>query len=182
MSRIGRKPIVIPTGVNIDIVDNFVKVNGPKGELSRQIRAEMQIERVGDELIVTRPNDNKLNRSLHGLSRTLIANMVDGVTKGFTKTLIIEGVGYRAAKAGNNLNLTLGFSHPLIVAPPQGVPVEVPEQRTIVISGINKENVGAFAAKVRGYREPEPYKGKGVRYENEVVRRKAGKAGAKGKK
>ena len=182
MSRIGRKPIVIPTGVNIDIVDNFVKVNGPKGELSRQIRAEMQIERVGDELVVTRPNDNKLNRSLHGLSRTLIANMVDGVTKGFTKTLIIEGVGYRAAKAGNNLNLTLGFSHPLIVEPPQGVTVEVPEQRKIVISGINKENVGAFAAKVRGYREPEPYKGKGVRYENEVVRRKAGKAGAKGKK
>lgn len=182
MSRIGRKPIVIPAGVTVDIDDNFVKVKGPKGELSRQISKELQIERAGEELTVTRPTDGKMHRSLHGLSRTLIANMVDGVTKGFTKTLLIEGTGYRAAKAGNNLNLTLGFSHPLIVEPPKGITIEVPEQRKIVISGINKEMVGAFAAQVRGYREPEPYKGKGVRYEGEIVRRKAGKAGAKGKK
>ena len=182
MSRIGRKPITIPEGVTIDIVDNFVKVRGPKGELGRQISTEMIIEREGAELIVKRPSDEKTHRSLHGLSRTLISNMVEGVTKGFSKTLVIEGTGYRAAKAGNNLNLTLGFSHPLIVEPPQGVSVEVPEQRKIIVNGINKEDVGAFAAKVRGYREPEPYKGKGVRYEGEKVRRKAGKAGAKGKK
>lgn len=182
MSRIGRKPIDVPAGVTIDIVDNFVKVKGPKGELARQISTEMSIERDGDTLLVTRPSDEKNHRSLHGLSRTLIANMVDGVTKGFSKTLMIEGTGYRAAKAGANLNLTLGFSHPLVVEPPKGITVEVPEQRKIVISGIDKEVVGAFAAKVRGYREPEPYKGKGVRYENEIVRRKAGKTGAKGKK
>ena len=142
----------------------------------------MIIEVEENVLTVKRPSDNKDHRSLHGLTRTLISNMVIGVTEGFTKTLEISGVGYRAAKAGNKVNLSLGFSHPVEVEPPAGISLEVPAPNKIVVSGINKEEVGAMAAKIRGYREPEPYKGKGIKYEGEVIRRKVGKAGGKGKK
>ena len=183
MSRIGRAPIEIPVGVTVNIdEENLVHVKGPKGELSRKIRPEMKISVEGNVLTVTRPSDNKLHRSLHGLSRTLINNMVVGVTTGFTKNLEINGVGYRAAKQGKNLNLSLGYSHPVIVEPPEGITFDVPTPTSIVVHGINKETVGAIAAKIRGYREPEPYKGKGIKYAGEHIRRKEGKAGAKGKK
>jgi large subunit ribosomal protein L6 len=183
MSRIGRMPIAIPAGVTVTISDsNLVSVKGPKGELTRAIHKDMILEQEDNTLVVKRPSDEKQHRSLHGLTRTLLSNMVTGVTQGFTKTLEIVGVGYRAAKAGNKVALTLGFSHPLEVEAPEGMTLEVPAPNKIVISGINKEDVGALAAKIRKYREPEPYKGKGVRYEGEVVRRKVGKAGGKGKK
>ena len=182
MSRIGKQPIAIPAGVTINIDNNFVCVKGPKGELSRQINKDMNLEIQDGTLTVTRPTDEKLHRSMHGLSRTLIANMVVGVTQGYSKTLEIAGVGYRAAKAGSNLNLTLGFSHPVVIEPPTGITIEVPAPNKIIINGINKEEVGAMAAKIRSLREPEPYKGKGIKYEGEIIRRKAGKAGGKGKK
>lgn len=182
MSRIGKQPIVIPGGVTVKVEDNLVSVKGPKGELSRKINKDMIIKVEGVELTVERPSDEKEHRSMHGLSRTLINNMVVGVSEGYTKTLEIAGVGYRAAKAGNNLNLTLGFSHPVVVEPPQGIAFEVPAPNRIVISGINKETAGAIAAQIRTLRKPEPYKGKGIKYEGEHIRRKAGKAGAKGKK
>jgi len=182
MSRIGRKPIPVPPGVTVKIEGLLVTVKGPKGELSRQLHKDMDISLDSDFINVARPSENKKHKSLHGLTRTLVANMVTGVTQGFTRTLEIVGVGYRAAKAGSKLNLTLGFSHPLELEPPEGISVDVPQQNRIIISGINKESVGAFAAKIRSYREPEPYKGKGIRYEGEIVRRKVGKAGAKGKK
>ena len=183
MSRIGRAPIEIPAGVTVNVSDdNLVQVKGPKGELSRKIRPEMKITVEGNVLTVTRPSDNKEHRSLHGLSRTLINNMVVGVTNGFSKSLEINGVGYRAAKQGKNLNLSLGYSHPVIVEPPVGINFEVPTATSIIVSGIDKELVGAVAAKIRGYREPEPYKGKGIKYAGEHIRRKEGKAGAKGKK
>ena len=183
MSRIGRMPIAIPAGVIVTIADNnLVSVKGPKGELTRAIHKDMILTLEEGVLTVTRPSDEKEHRSLHGLTRTLLSNMVEGVTKGFTKTLEIVGVGFRAAKVNNKLALTLGFSHPVEVEVPAGMGIDVPAPNKIVISGINKEEVGALAANIRKYREPEPYKGKGVRYEGEVVRRKAGKAGAKGKK
>ena len=182
MSRIGRQPIAIPAGVEVKIEGTLVSVKGPKGQASRLLHKDMIIKLENNVLTVERPTDNKEHRSLHGLTRSLIANMVTGVTTGFSRTLEIAGVGYRAAKAGTKLNLTLGFSHPLEVEPPTGVTVEVPQPNRIVISSISKEDVGAFAAKIRSYREPEPYKGKGIKYEGEVVRRKVGKAGAKGKK
>ena len=182
MSRIGRSPIAVPQGVTVTIDGNLVSVKGPKGELSRSIHPDMILEQEGNVLTVKRPTDEKNHRALHGLSRTLINNMVTGVTKGFSKTLEIAGVGYRAAKSGTKLNLTLGFSHPVEVEPPTGITIDVPAPNRIVVSGIDKEVVGALAAKIRGYREPEPYKGKGVKYEGEVVRRKVGKAGGKGKK
>ena len=183
MSRIGRAPIEIPAGVTVKVGDdNTVQVKGPKGELSRKIRSEMKITVEGNVLTVTRPSDIKEHRSLHGLSRTLINNMVIGVTTGFSKNLEISGVGYRAAKQGKNLNLSLGFSHPVIVEPPAGVEFDVPTATSIVVKGIDKEVVGSIAAKIRGYREPEPYKGKGIKYAGEHIRRKEGKAGAKGKK
>lgn len=183
MSRIGRAPIEIPAGVTVKVGDdNTVQVKGPKGELSRKIRSEMKITVEGNVLTVTRPSDIKEHRSLHGLSRTLINNMVIGVTTGFSKNLEISGVGYRAAKQGKNLNLSLGFSHPVIVEPPTGVEFDVPSATSIVVKGIDKEVVGSIAAKIRGYREPEPYKGKGIKYAGEHIRRKEGKAGAKGKK
>ncbi|MDR2006093.1 MAG: 50S ribosomal protein L6 [Acidaminococcales bacterium] len=182
MSRIGKMPIVVPTGVTVDIKDNLVTVKGAKGELSRQINKDMIIKLEDSVLTVARPSDGKEHRSMHGLSRTLIANMVTGVSAGYTKTLEIAGVGYRAAKAGNNLNLTLGFSHPVIVEPPQGISFDVPAPNRIVILGANKETVGAVAAQIRTLRKPEPYKGKGIKYEGERIRRKVGKAGAKGKK
>ena len=182
MSRIGRQPIAIPAGVEVNIEGTLVSVKSSKGQASRLLHKDMIIKLENGVLTVERPTDNKDHRSLHGLTRTLIANMVTGVTQGFTRTLEINGVGYRAAKSGTKLNLTLGFSHPLEIEPPAGVSVEVPQPNRIVISSISKEDVGAFAAKIRSYREPEPYKGKGIKYEGEVVRRKVGKAGAKGKK
>lgn len=182
MSRIGRTPIVIPAGVTVQVDGNVVSVKGPKGELSRAIAKDIVLDIADGSILVKRPSDEKEHRSLHGLTRTLVANMVTGVTQGFAKTLEIAGVGYRAAKAGTKLNLTLGFSHPVEVEPPNGINIDVPAPNRIVVSGIDKEAVGAFAAKIRSYREPEPYKGKGVKYEGEVVRRKVGKAGGKGKK
>ncbi|SEP26296.1 MULTISPECIES: 50S ribosomal protein L6 [Propionispora] len=182
MSRIGRMPIAIPAGVTLKIDGNLVTVKGPKGELSRAIHSDMILELENDTLLVKRPSDAKEHRSLHGLTRTLIANMVTGVTTGFTKTLEIAGVGYRAAKSGTKLALTLGFSHPVEVEPPKGLSIDVPAPNRIIVSGSDKEAVGALAAKIRGYREPEPYKGKGIKYEGEVIRRKVGKAGGKGKK
>jgi large subunit ribosomal protein L6 len=182
MSRIGRMPIAVPAGVTVKLDGNVVTVKGPKGELTRTIPKDMIVE-IGEGVVnVNRPSEEKTHKSLHGLTRTLVANMVTGVTQGFTRSLEIAGVGYRAAKAGQKLNLTLGFSHPVEVNPPQGITIDVPAPNKIVISGIDKEAVGALAAKIRSYREPEPYKGKGIRYEGEVVRRKVGKAGAKGKK
>jgi large subunit ribosomal protein L6 len=175
-------PIPVPSGVTVKIDGNVVSVKGPKGELSREIPKDITVAQEEGVLNVTRPSDNKEHRSLHGLTRTLIANMVTGVTQGFTKTLEIAGVGYRANKAGTKLNLTLGFSHPVEVEPPKGITIDVPAPTKIIISGIDKEAVGALAAKIRSFREPEPYKGKGIKYEGEVVRRKVGKAGGKGKK
>ena len=182
MSRIGRMPITIPAGVTIKLDGNVVTVKGPKGELTREVAKALTIKIEENTLTVERPSDVKEHRSLHGLTRTLINNMVVGVTEGFTKTLEINGVGYRAAKSGNKVTLSLGFSHPVEVEPPQGLALDVPAPNRIVVSGIHKEAVGALAAKIRGYREPEPYKGKGIKYEGEVVRRKVGKAGGKGKK
>ena len=183
MSRIGRAPIHIPSGVTVTVgADNLVKVKGPKGELSREIHPDMKITVEEGVVTVTRPSDDKMHRSLHGLSRTLINNMVVGVSEGFTKTLEISGVGYRAAKQGKNLNLSLGFSHPVVVEPPEGITFECPSATVITIYGINKEVVGQTAAEIRAHREPEPYKGKGIKYAGEHVRRKEGKAGAKGKK
>lgn len=182
MSRIGKMPITVPAGVTVTIENNFVTVKGPKGELSRQINKNMKLTLDNGVLTVERPNDEKENRSLHGLSRTLINNMVVGVTQGFSKTLEINGVGYRCALQGKNINFTLGFSHPVVKEPPAGITFEVPSPNKIVVSGANKEVVGAVAADIRTLRPPEPYKGKGIRYEGEFVRRKVGKAGAKGKK
>ena len=182
MSRIGKMPITVPAGVTVTIDNNYVTVNGPKGELARQISKNMKLTMDNGVITVERPNDEKENRSLHGLSRTLINNMIVGVTTGFSKTLEIQGVGYRAAKQGNNINFTLGFSHPVVKEPPAGITFEVPAPNKIVVSGADKEVVGAVAAAIRTLRPPEPYKGKGIRYEGEHVRRKIGKAGAKGKK
>lgn len=183
MSRIGNAPIEIPAGVTVTVgEDNLVKVKGPKGELSRQISTEMKITIDGSTLKVERPSDDKTHRSLHGLSRTLINNMVVGVTEGFSKNLEINGVGYRAQKKGNDLNLSLGFSHPVVVTPPAGISFECPTANSITVSGIDKEVVGQIAAEIRSFREPEPYKGKGIKYAGEHIRRKEGKAGAKGKK
>lgn len=182
MSRIGKMPITVPAGVTVTIEDNHVTVKGPKGELTRQINKNMKLTMDNGVITVERPDDEKESRSLHGLSRTLINNMIIGVTKGFSKTLEINGVGYRAAKQGQNINFTLGFSHPVVKEPPAGITFEVPAPNKIVVSGADKEVVGAVAADIRTLRPPEPYKGKGIRYEGEHVRRKIGKAGAKGKK
>jgi len=178
MSRIGRAPITIPSGVTVTVNDeNVVTVKGPLGELTEKLDKNMKVVIDGDVVTVERPNDNKRNRSLHGLSRTLIDNMVVGVTKGYEKKLKIVGVGYRAAKKGKVLDLTLGFSHPVQMEDPEGITVEVPSNTEIVVKGINKQLVGNYAAKIRQWRKPEPYKGKGIRYENEYVRRKEGKTG-----
>lgn len=182
MSRIGKMPITVPAGVTVTIEDNHVTVKGPKGELTRQINKNMKLTMDNGVITVERPDDEKESRSLHGLSRTLINNMIIGVTQGFSKTLEINGVGYRAAKQGQNINFTLGFSHPVEKEPPAGITFEVPAPNKIVVSGADKEVVGAVAADIRTLRPPEPYKGKGIRYEGEHVRRKIGKAGAKGKK
>lgn len=183
MSRIGRAPISIPAGVTVSVdEDNLVLVKGPKGQLSRKISSDMKITIEDGVITVTRPSDNKTHRSLHGLSRTLINNMVVGVTAGFTKQLEIAGVGYRAAKQGKNLNLSLGYSHPVIIEPPAGITLDAPSPTVITVHGADKELVGAVAANIRSWREPEPYKGKGIRYSFEHIRRKEGKAGAKSKK
>lgn len=178
MSRIGFNPINIPDNVEIKTNDvNLVEVKGPKGQLSVKINPYMEIKIEDNVLTIDRPNDNKTNRSMHGLSRTLIDNMIVGVTEGYSKTLEIQGTGYRAAKQGNKLVLTLGYSHPLELEDPAGIEVEVPAQNKIIIRGIDKQQVGNYAANIREYRKPEPYKGKGIRYTGEHVRRKVGKTG-----
>ena len=181
MSRVGRMPIEIPAGVTVTQNEHTLTVKGAKGELTRTFHPDINIAVEENVITVTRPSDGKEHRSLHGLTRALVANMVTGVHEGFTKTLEINGVGYRAAKQGNKLALTLGFSHPVEMEAPAGITIEVPAPNKIVVSGADKEVVGAVAADIRKWRKPEPYKGKGIRYEGEVVRRKAGKAGAKGK-
>ena len=179
MSRVGRMPIDIPAGVNVNLDGHVITVKGPKGELTRTLHPDMKITVADNVITVERPSDEKEHRALHGLTRALVANMVTGVTTGFKKELEIVGVGYRAQMKGKKLALTLGFSHPLELDAPEGVTVECPTATTIVVSGANNETVGDFAAKIRGYRLPEPYKGKGIRYAGEHVRRKAGKAGSK---
>ncbi len=179
MSRVGRMPIDIPAGVTVSLDGHVLTVKGPKGELTRTLHQDMKITVADNVITVERPSDEKEHRALHGLTRALVANMVTGVTTGFKKELEIVGVGYRAQMKGAKLALTLGFSHPLELDAPEGITVECPNATTIVVSGINNEQVGEFAAKIRGYRLPEPYKGKGIRYAGEHVRRKAGKAGSK---
>jgi large subunit ribosomal protein L6 len=175
MSRIGRQPIPVPAGVSIAIDPGRVMVNGPLGELTQQVPARMTIERRDEELLVTRPTDRGEDRALHGLTRSLIANMVEGVTKGFEKKLEIQGVGYRAALKGTSLELNVGYSHPVVIDAPQGITFEVPVPTQISVKGVDKQQVGEIAAKIRKTRPPEPYKGKGIRYEGEYVRRKVGK-------
>ena len=179
MSRIGRMPIAIPAGVSVDIAENNkVTVKGPKGTLERDLPAEMEITVEGTEILVKRPNDLKKNKSLHGLTRTLIHNMVVGVTDGYTKTLEVNGVGYRAQKQGKKLVLSLGYSHPVEMEDPEGLSTTV-EDNKIIVEGIDKEKVGQYAAEIRSTRAPEPYKGKGIKYDYEVIRRKVGKTGKK---
>ena len=179
MSRIGKLPIAIPAGVDVTIDGSTVTVKGPKGELTRTVHSNMIVAKDGNTVTVSRPDDNKLNRSLHGLTRTLIANMVAGVNEGFKKELEVNGVGYRAAKEGKNLVLNIGYSHNVVVPETADIQIDVPDATHIVIKGIDKQKVGQFAAEVRGKRPPEPYKGKGIKYDYEVVRRKEGKTGAK---
>jgi large subunit ribosomal protein L6 len=175
MSRIGRQPIPVPAGVSIAIDPGRVMVNGPLGELSQQVPLRMTVERRDEELVVTRPTDRGEDRALHGLTRSLIANMVEGVTKGFEKKLEIQGVGYRAALRGTALELNVGFSHTVVKDAPAGITYEVPTPTEILVKGIDKQQVGQIAAEIRKVRPPEPYKGKGIRYEGEYVRRKVGK-------
>ena len=177
MSRIGRSPIQIPSGVEIKVENNLVTVKGPLGQLQEQINKDLTITITDAELLVERPTNNKVHRSLHGLSRSLINNMVVGVTKGYEKKLQIVGVGYRATKKGKVLDLQLGYSHPVEMSDPDGITVECPSNTEIIIKGINKALVGNYAAKIRNWRKPEPYKGKGIRYVDEYVRRKEGKSG-----
>ena len=180
MSRIGRKPINIPAGVTATIDNGVITVEGPKGSLDFKVNPAMTVEIKGDVIEVTRPNDAKENRSLHGLTRTLIHNMVIGVTEGYSKTLEVNGVGYRVQKQGNKCVMNLGYSHQVIVEDTEDIKIEVPDPNKIIITGIDKQKVGQFAAEVREKRPPEPYKGKGIKYADEVIRRKEGKAG-KGK-
>jgi large subunit ribosomal protein L6 len=175
MSRIGRKPIPLPAGVTVSIEPEIVRVNGPKGELSERIHRDISVEHEGDELLVKRPTDRGEHRALHGLTRSLVANMVEGVTDGFQKTLEIQGVGYRAQLKGRDLELALGYSHPVPIKAPDGIEFEVPQPTRIVVRGISKQLVGEIAANIRKKRPPEPYKGKGIRYEGEYVARKVGK-------
>ncbi len=181
MSRIGRKPITVPAGVDVTIDGSAVTVKGPKGTLSGTFNSNMSIELDAGIITVSRPNDEKENRALHGLTRTLISNMVEGVSTGFKKELEIVGVGYRAAMEGKSVVLTIGYSHPVKMDPPEGVTIEVPAPNKIVVSGADKQVVGQFACEIRAVRPPEPYKGKGIKYVDEVVRRKEGKSGKGGK-
>jgi large subunit ribosomal protein L6 len=175
MSRIGRKPIPVPAGVNVAIEPELVTVNGPKGELSERIHRDITVAQDGENLVVTRPTDRGEHRALHGLTRSLVANMVEGVTSGFEKRLEIQGVGYRAQLKGRDLELALGYSHPVPIKAPDGIEFEVPQPTRIVVRGIDKQLVGEIAANIRKQRKPEPYKGKGIRYEGEYVARKVGK-------
>jgi len=175
MSRIGRKPIPVPAGVDITIEPGLVTVKGPKGQLSEPIHRDMTVTQEGADVVVSRPTDRGPHRALHGLSRSLIANMIEGVTDGFTRALEIQGVGYRAALKGKNLELALGYSHPVFIDAPEGIEFEVPQPTRIIVKGTNKQVVGETAAKIRKQRKPEPYKGKGIRYEGEYVIRKVGK-------
>ena len=182
MSRIGRKPINIPAGVDVKLADGVITVKGPKGTLTQKIHPNMDVKVEDSVITVTRPDDNKNNRSLHGLTRTLISNMIEGVTKGYKKELDVNGVGYRVQKQGKNLVMNLGFSHQVIMSDNEDITIEVPNPNKIIIVGIDKQKVGQFAAEVREKRPPEPYKGKGIKYADEVIRRKEGKAGKGGKK
>ncbi len=180
MSRIGKMPIAVPAGVTVEIAENNkVTVKGPKGTLERTLAPELTIKQEGAEIVVTRPNDLKRIKALHGLTRTLINNMIVGVTSGYQKVLEINGVGYRAAKQGKELNLTLGYSHPVIMVDPEGIETVLEGQNKITVKGIDKEKVGQYAAEIRSKRGPEPYKGKGIKYADEVIRRKVGKTGKK---
>lgn len=179
MSRIGKKPIAVPPEVKVDIAGNVVKVKGPKGELTQEVHPTMILEHSAGQLVVRRPDEERQSRALHGLTRTLLANMVQGVTQGFTRNLEISGVGYRAAKQGRKLVLTLGYSHPVEIDPPQGVEFDVPAPNRISVRGFDKQLVGQIAANIRAARPPEPYLGKGIKYEGEVLKHKAGKTGKK---
>lgn len=179
MSRIGRVPVAVPKGVTVSASGTTVSVKGPKGELKKTFHTALTIKVEGDTVVVTRPSDEKLHKSLHGLTRTLIANMVEGVTKGYSKTLEIAGVGYKAEPRAYGLQLALGFSHPVEYKAPAGIKLSAPTPTSVVIEGADKETVGQVAAEIRLLRPPEPYKGKGIKYANEIVRRKAGKTGAK---
>lgn len=183
MSRIGRLPIAVPAGVSVEVGEgNTITVSGPKGKLTAAMHPEMTIAVSDGKVVVSRPSDEKRHKALHGLTRSLIANMVEGVTKGYQRNLEITGVGYRAAKQGNKLVLTVGYSHPVEIEPAPGIEIDVPAPTKISVRGIDKQLVGATAANIRAVREPEPYLGKGIRYEGEFIRRKAGKAGKAGKK
>ena len=181
MSRIGNSPIAMPEGVEVSINGSTVTVKGPKDTLTRTVHSNMDVKVEDNQVVVTRPNDNKQNKSLHGLTRTLIANMVEGVSKGYSKELEINGIGYRAAMQGNDLVMNIGYSHQVVMPQPDGIKVEVPGPNKIIISGPDKQKVGQFAAEVREKRPPEPYKGKGIKYVDEYIRRKEGKAGKGGK-
>ncbi|HWI22434.1 MAG TPA: 50S ribosomal protein L6 [Baekduia sp.] len=175
MSRIGRKPIPVPAGVTVSVEPDLVRVNGPKGELFEHVHRDMTIKQEGEEILVSRPTDRGEHRALHGLTRSLVANMVVGVTDGYTKALDIQGVGYRAALKGKDLELALGYSHPVPIKAPDGIEFEVPQPTKVIVKGISKQLVGEVAANIRKQRPPEPYKGKGIRYEGEYVARKVGK-------
>jgi large subunit ribosomal protein L6 len=175
MSRVGKKPIPIPDGVQVQIEDQLVKVKGPKGELRERIHSSMVVEQKEGQLVVRRPSDNKFHRSLHGLTRSLISNMMDGVTSEYQKSLEIQGIGYKAELKGKRLQLSLGLSHPILFSPPEGIKLELDGPSKIRVTGIDKQLVGLVAAKIRSFRPPEHYKGKGIRYEGEMVRKKAGK-------
>ena len=179
MSRIGRAPITVPAGVEVKVDGQHVSVKGSKGALEMNVAPTMKVEVEAGVVHVTRPNDDKMNRSLHGLTRTLINNMVVGVSEGFSKTLEVNGVGYRASKEGKNLVLNVGYSHQVIMPETEDIQIDVPNPNQIIVKGIDKQKVGQFAAEVRGKRPPEPYKGKGIKYDHEVIRRKEGKTGAK---
>ncbi len=179
MSRIGKKPVPIPGGVTITLQGNHISVKGPKGELARSLPADMRVAQEGDTIVVTRPGDEPRYKALHGLTRTLVANMVEGVSQGFQKVLEIQGVGYKAEPTAKGIKMVVGYSHPVEYAAPAGITLTVESNTVVKVSGANKEMVGQVAAELRGVRPPEPYKGKGVRYRGEQVRRKAGKTGAK---
>lgn len=180
MSRIGRKPVVLPAGVEVTVdANNVVTVKGPKGQLQEQVSELIKVEVKENEVLFTREADSREERSQHGLARTLVNNMVIGVTQGYEKKLLLNGVGYRAEKKGNKLVMGLGFSHPVEMEDPEGITTEVPDATTVIVKGINKELVGNYAANIRAWRKPEPYKGKGIKYDGEFIRRKEGKAGAK---
>jgi len=182
MSRIGKLPIPVPAGVEVKIDGTCITVKGPKGQLTRNLHKDMNVQLENGVITVTRPSDEKEHKALHGLTRTLVANMVKGVTTGYEKSLDLVGVGYRASKQGNKLVLAVGYSHPVEIEPEKGLEIEVPAPTKIIVRGVDKEKVGMLAANIRAIREPEPYKGKGIKYSDEVIRRKVGKAGGKGGK